>query len=102
MRVDGKFMVGNDIPEGQGSVNALLAECFEISHDLRVQADENESEWTEQPSWGGNIDGIACYFQRGVDSQQWEPASSWRSETVCEDGSPGDVVLPLLTLYTNV
>ena len=44
MRVDGKFLVGNDIPEGQGSVNALLADCFEISHDLRVQAEENDSE----------------------------------------------------------
>jgi len=44
MRVDGKFMVGNDIPEGQGSVNALLAECFDMSYELRVQADENHSE----------------------------------------------------------
>ncbi|KAI9798317.1 MAG: hypothetical protein M1833_004889 [Piccolia ochrophora] len=41
MRVDGKFMVGSEIPEGQGSVNALLAECFEISHDLRVDADSD-------------------------------------------------------------
>ncbi len=44
MRVDGKFLVGNDIPEGQGSVNALLAECFDISYDLKVQADENDSD----------------------------------------------------------
>lgn len=44
MRVDGKFLVGNDIPEGQGSVNALLAECFDILYELRVQAEENESE----------------------------------------------------------
>lgn len=44
MRVDGKFLVGNDIPEGQGSVNALLAECFDISYELRVQAEENDSE----------------------------------------------------------
>lgn len=39
MRVDGKFMVGEDIPEGQGSVNDLLAECFELSYELRVAAE---------------------------------------------------------------
>ncbi|KAH6674628.1 hypothetical protein B0J14DRAFT_511672 [Halenospora varia] len=43
MRVDGKFMVGSDIPEGQGSVNELLSECFELSYDLRVAA-ESETE----------------------------------------------------------
>lgn len=43
MRVDGKFMVGKDIPEGQGSVNELLAECFELNYELRVAA-ENENE----------------------------------------------------------
>ena len=36
MRVDGKFMVGNDIPEGQGRVTSLLAECFEICQELRT------------------------------------------------------------------
>jgi hypothetical protein len=40
MRVDGKFMVGNDIPEGQGSVTELLAECFELNYELRVAAEE--------------------------------------------------------------
>ncbi|MCJ1461165.1 hypothetical protein MMC28_011547 [Mycoblastus sanguinarius] len=44
MRHDGKFLVGSDIPEGQGSVNALLAECFELSYELRVAAEENDSE----------------------------------------------------------
>ncbi|KAH8893511.1 hypothetical protein GQ53DRAFT_718252 [Thozetella sp. PMI_491] len=43
MRVDGKFMVGNDIPEGQGSVSELLAECFELNYELRVAA-EHEAE----------------------------------------------------------
>ncbi|KEY82363.1 hypothetical protein BA78_1132 [Aspergillus fumigatus] len=36
MRVDGKFYMGNDIPEGQGSVNALLAECYDIVWELRA------------------------------------------------------------------
>ncbi|KAL8874270.1 MAG: hypothetical protein Q9174_000390 [Haloplaca sp. 1 TL-2023] len=40
MRVDGKFMVGSDVPEGQGSVNALLAECFDLNYDLRVEAED--------------------------------------------------------------
>ncbi|MCJ1269001.1 hypothetical protein MMC22_008889 [Lobaria immixta] len=41
MRIDGKFPVGTEIPEGQGSVNSLLAECFELSYEMRVQAEEN-------------------------------------------------------------
>lgn len=40
MRVDGKFMVGDDIPEGQGSVTELLAECFELNYELRLAAEE--------------------------------------------------------------
>ena len=40
MRIDGKFSVGSEIPEGQGSVNSLLAECFELAYELRVQAEE--------------------------------------------------------------
>ena len=43
MRVDGKFIVGSDIPEGQASVTALLAECFDLSYELRVEAEaEND------------------------------------------------------------
>lgn len=41
MRIDGKFMVGSDIPEGQASVNSLLAECFDLSYELRVEVEEN-------------------------------------------------------------
>lgn len=40
MKKDGKFMVGNDIPEGQSSVSALLAECFDLAYDLRNEAQE--------------------------------------------------------------
>ncbi|KAF9880756.1 hypothetical protein CkaCkLH20_01798 [Colletotrichum karsti] len=40
MRQDGKFMINDDIPEGQGSVNELLAECFELNYELRVAAEE--------------------------------------------------------------
>jgi hypothetical protein len=41
MRVDGKFVVNGDVPEGQGSVSELLAECFELNYDLRLAVEEN-------------------------------------------------------------
>lgn len=44
MRKDGKFMVGQDIPDGQGAINDLLAECFDITYELKTQAEENQSE----------------------------------------------------------
>lgn len=52
MRANGRFMVGNDIPEGQGSVVALLEECFDLIHELRIQAEtatESESETEPEP-----------------------------------------------------
>ncbi|KAJ5084411.1 hypothetical protein NUU61_008990 [Penicillium alfredii] len=42
MRVDGKFYVGPDIPEGQGSVNALLAECYDLVWELRAAVVDDE------------------------------------------------------------
>ena len=44
MRVDGKFMVGNEIPDGQGSVTLLLEECFELTYQLRNDVDDNGEE----------------------------------------------------------
>ncbi|KAI2625857.1 hypothetical protein GGR54DRAFT_593260 [Hypoxylon sp. NC1633] len=50
MRVDGKFMVGEDIPEGQGSVAELLAECFDLNYELRVAAEAaTETSTPESP-----------------------------------------------------
>ncbi|KAF5231832.1 hypothetical protein FAUST_9065 [Fusarium austroamericanum] len=40
MKVDGKFVVNGDIPEGQGSVTELLHECFDLNYELRVAAEE--------------------------------------------------------------
>ena len=42
MRVEGKFYVNNDLPEGQGCVNELLAECYDLCYDLRAAAEESE------------------------------------------------------------
>lgn len=50
MRVDGKFMVGNDIPEGQGNVSELLAECFDLNYELRVAAEELEESENQSPA----------------------------------------------------
>jgi hypothetical protein len=49
MRVDGKFMVGDEIPDGQGSVTQLLEECFDLAYELRNDAeDSSEAEATPQ------------------------------------------------------
>uniref|UniRef100_A0A060T1B6 ARAD1C15378p n=1 Tax=Blastobotrys adeninivorans TaxID=409370 RepID=A0A060T1B6_BLAAD len=44
LRVDGKFMVGGSIPEGQGMLNALLAECFDICHELKVELNDRDED----------------------------------------------------------
>ncbi|KAG6211194.1 hypothetical protein E4U50_002390 [Claviceps purpurea] len=44
IRVDGKFIVNDDVPEGQGSVSGLLAECFDLTYELRVAAEEGTNE----------------------------------------------------------
>jgi len=44
MRVDGKFQVGKDIPEGQGAVNDLLAECYDLAYELRTAAEEEQED----------------------------------------------------------
>jgi Protein of unknown function (DUF2408) len=41
MRVDGKFTVGSDIPEGQGSVIGLLSECYDLAYELRTAAEDD-------------------------------------------------------------
>ncbi|KAI8934238.1 hypothetical protein NX059_008984 [Plenodomus lindquistii] len=43
MRVDGKFMVGNEIPDGQGRVTQLLEECFDLAYELRNDAEDASS-----------------------------------------------------------
>jgi len=52
MRIDGKFMVGDDIPEGQGSVTDLLAECFDLNYELRLatESESNSSADAELPA----------------------------------------------------
>ncbi|SCU90279.1 LAMI_0E01376g1_1 [Lachancea mirantina] len=43
LREDGKFYdEDGNIPEGQGTLNALLAECFDILHELKIEAEERD------------------------------------------------------------
>jgi hypothetical protein len=44
LKVDGKFVVNGDIPEGQGSVSELLAECFDLNYELRTNAAEDDEQ----------------------------------------------------------
>lgn len=52
MRVDGKFKVGSDVPEGQASINALLGECFDIQQELKAAAEDGER--AQHPEVNGN------------------------------------------------
>lgn len=61
MKKDGKFMIGNDIPEGQGSVSALLAECFDLAYELRNEADERNEHPAQE-----EINGVGHRTQKDV------------------------------------
>lgn len=51
-------MVGNDIPEGQGAVIALLAECFELAYELRNDAEEKQEQEQEQEEEEAPVDAV--------------------------------------------
>lgn len=52
LRVDGKFIINGQIPEGQGTLNALLAECFDILHELKIELEEKEEQKVASSSSG--------------------------------------------------
>lgn len=60
MRVDGKFVVGDDIPDGQGSVTQLLAECFELAYELRNDAEETSSVEAQTPASESGPEGVTA------------------------------------------
>lgn len=59
MRVDGKFVVGDDIPDGQGSVTQLLEECFELAYELRNDAEDSSSE-AQTPASESGPEGVTA------------------------------------------
>ena len=52
-------MIGNDIPEGQGSVTALLAECFEMAYELRTEAEDRDEDEEEEESAADGVGTMA-------------------------------------------
>lgn len=50
MQVDGKFMVNGDVPDGQAAVYALLHDCYDLAHQLKDQAVENERKESGEPA----------------------------------------------------
>lgn len=56
LRNDGKFIINNQIPEGQGTLNALLAECFDIIHELKIELEEKEDDEANENDDNDNDD----------------------------------------------
>jgi hypothetical protein len=54
MRKDGKFMVGDEIPDGQGRVTQLLEDCFELAYELRNDAEDDSSADVTPQNEGAN------------------------------------------------
>lgn len=51
LRQNGNFVDSDgNIPEGQGILNALLAGCFDIVHELKIEAESREEEDQEEDS----------------------------------------------------
>ncbi|KAI9652743.1 MAG: hypothetical protein M1821_007817 [Bathelium mastoideum] len=66
MRVDGKFMISSEIPEGQNSVSALLSECFDLAKGLRVEAEERQEKATPKVTDASKEDASAQPVGIGV------------------------------------
>ncbi|PPJ55657.1 hypothetical protein CBER1_05864 [Cercospora berteroae] len=86
MRKDGKFMIGDDIPEGQGAVSALLAECFDLAYELRNEADER----SENPA-PEEVNGVGIRTQKDVnpadpDGESKSVAGVGLQRTMTRDG----------------
>lgn len=67
LRKDGKFIVNGQVPEGQGTLNALLAECFDIIHELKIELEEKEE--NEEDSGDDDNGGITDEEDKGSDDE---------------------------------
>ncbi|CAI4827049.1 CQS_1a_G0052870.mRNA.1.CDS.1 [Saccharomyces cerevisiae] len=64
LRTEGIFYDSDgNIPEGQGILNALLAECFDILHELKVEAEERAQNSTSSDDSDDDDNG-----ESGIDS----------------------------------
>lgn len=71
LRTDGKFYDSDgNIPEGQGTLNALLAECFDIVHELNIEAQERAETESAQQSEAEQDDGLVNDTDNDNDGDQ--------------------------------
>jgi hypothetical protein len=56
LRKDGKFIVDGEVPEGQGTLNALLAECYDIIQEMRIEAEEKAEGDDDEAAMGTSKD----------------------------------------------
>lgn len=78
LRTEGIFYDSDgNIPEGQGILNALLAECFDILHELKVEAEERAQNSTSSDDSDDDDNG-----ESGIDSNtnDSEPESEYQQE----------------------
>ncbi|CAI4759942.1 AVN_HP_G0054050.mRNA.1.CDS.1 [Saccharomyces cerevisiae] len=78
LRTEGIFYDSDgNIPEGQGILNALLAECFDILHELKVEAEEKAQNSTSSDGSDDDDNG-----ESGIDSNSndSEPESEYQQE----------------------
>lgn len=78
LRTEGIFYDSDgNIPEGQGILNALLAECFDILHELKVEAEERAQNSTSSDDSDDDDNG-----ESGIDSNSndSEPESEYQQE----------------------
>ena len=68
-REDGKFIVNDEVPPGQGVLNGILAECFDSVYELKVELEEKGE----------------------VDDEEEEEEDDTNSKVVDADDSPRNV-----------
>ena len=73
MRKDGKFYDDDgNIPEGQGILNALLANCYDILHELKIQAEEREEKGEKTETDDGGEFLTKGADDEGIDNYEYE------------------------------
>lgn len=64
LRVDGKFYDSDgNVPEGQATLNALLAECFDIIHEMKIEAEDRTESETQSEVEGDGEDFRQTYSE---------------------------------------
>lgn len=67
LRVDGKFVVGDEIPPGQGVLNGILAECFETVYELKLDLEKEGNEAEESIYVEDDVDDDGFTSNRSID-----------------------------------